>query len=218
MKNIKILLWAVVAVFVATSCTVEHTIDYDKNMSGTNTLIIDYGEVMEQMGGLMGDSAGLDKDLDMTEGLGNLEESLGQIDGVENMLLIEDTENKRMGFAFDFQDTKALNTAMSNYLSGDEAAPSKKSKIPTTYKQKKKALILDMSNQDMGGLTESIDPSMASMLSMFDYELSINLPVAIKSVNNPIYTISEDRKSLKAIINFEDLSSGNEDLSAKIKW
>ena len=62
------------------------------------------------------------------------------------------------------------------------------------------------------------DPLMLSMLGMFDYELTVKLPVSIKSINNPLYTLSEDRKSLRAAVSLEELSSGSEDLSVKIKW
>ena len=71
----------------------------------------------------------------------------------------------------------------------------------------------------MGSFTEGLgDPSMAAMLNMFDYQLTINLPKPVKSVNNPLYTLTEDRKSLSATVSFEDMSSGKEDLSVKIKW
>lgn len=217
MNNLRLLILAFVAVFIASSCTIEHTIDHNKDMSGTNTVIIDYGEVMEQMGGLMGDTEGAEKDLDVADGLGDMEESFAGVDGVDNIQMIDKPAEKRMGFAFDFKDTKAFNKAMSNYM-GDENS-SKKKKAPKNYVQKKKALILNFAAQDLSSLTESMgDPLMLSMLGMFDYELTVKLPVSIKSINNPLYTLSEDRKSLRAAVSLEELSSGSEDLSVKIKW
>lgn len=217
MNNLRILLMASVAIIIATSCTVEHTIDYNKDMSGTNSIIIDYGEIMEQMGDMMGDSSGLGDELDMTDGLGDLEDSFRDIDGVSNIGMINESEDKRMGFTFDFKDTKALNSAMSNYVEGESSG--KKKKGPKSYKAKKKALIINFADQDLGSMTEGLgDPSMAAMLGMFDYDLTINLPVPVKSVNNRLYNLSEDRKSLNAVVNLEDMTNGSEDLSAKIKW
>ena len=216
MNKLRIVLWALVALIMGASCTVEHTIDYNEDMSGTNTIVIDYGDVMEQMGGLMGDSMNLGDDLSLKESLGGLEQDFADISGIENLNMISEENNRRMGFSFSFKDTKALNKAMVGYLADDDM---EKKKVPKNYKAKRKALILKFEQDDMGSFTEGLgDPSMASMLDMFDYQLTINLPKPVKSVNNSLYTLSEDRKSLSATISFEDMSTGSEDLSAKIKW
>lgn len=216
MNKLRLILMTLGTLFLAVSCTVEHTIDYNEDMSGTNTIIVDYGDVLEQMGSLMGDSMNLGDDLSLKESLGGLEEDFADIAGIDNLNMISEENNRRLGFSFDFKDTKALNKAMAGYLADDD---SEQKKAPKNYKAKRKALILKFEKNDMGSFTEGLgDPSMASMLDMFDYHLTINLPKPVKKINNPLYTLSEDRKSLSATISFEDMSSGNEDLSAKIKW
>ena len=215
MNKLRVIVLASIALFLSFSCTVEHTINYNEDMSGTNTIIVDYGDMFEQMGGLMGDSMNMGNDLSVKESLSGLEEDFADISGIENLKMINEEDNKRLGFSFYFNDTKALNQAMASYLSDEE----ENKKAPKNYKAKRKALILKFAQGDMGSFTEGLgDPSMAAMLNMFDYQLTINLPKPVKSVNNPLYTLTEDRKSLSATISFEDMSLGKEDLSVKIKW
>lgn len=218
MNKLHLFFVSFLALLLSTSCTIEQTIDYRTDMSGSNTVIISYGDVIEQMGDLMVDSVGFDEEMDMSEFMGTLKETFTGISGVSNTKVINEVEKKIMGFSFDFKDNRALNLAMAEYLE-DEASPSKKKKAPKNYKTKKKALLLSFDLQDLGSLSEGLgDPSMAAMLGMFEYSLIVNLPKPIKSVSNPLYAVSEDRKSLSAVVSFKDLSNGSEDLSVKIKW
>lgn len=218
MKTIKLILLNLTALFIISSCTIKQTINYNDDMSGNNELIIDYGEFMEQMGSLMGDSSGLDKNMDMKEGLGDLAENFKDIEGLTNLTTIQKTEEGLVGFSFNFRDTKSLNEAMSGYL-GKHEASNKKKKTPKSYIQKKKKLILNFDNQDLGGIKESLgDESMMMMMGSFNYEFTINFPFEIKHVDNKIYTISLDRKSMSTTVSLEDYLSGNESLSTKVKW
>lgn len=216
MKTIRIIILNLVALFVVSACTIKQTINYNEDMSGNNEVIIDYGEFMEQMGSLMGDSSGLDKDMNMKESLGDISDAFKNLEGLTNLKTIEKSKEGIVGFSFDFTDTKNLNAAMSNYL-GDEGESKKKA--PKTYTQKKKKLILNFDDQDMAGMKESLgDESMMMMMGSMDYEFTINFPFAVKSVDNKTYTLSADRKSISTTISLEDFISGNESLSTKIKW
>ena len=218
MSKLHLFLVALLALILSTSCTIEQTIDYRADMSGNNKVIIKYGGVLEQMSDLVGDSTGFDKEMDMSEFMGSLKGTFTGISGIGNLEVINKVEEKIMGFSLDFKDNKALNLAMAEYLK-DEASPGKKKKTPKNYKTKKKALILNFDQGNLGSLSEGLgDPTMAAMLGLFDYSLTITLPRSIKSVSNPLYVVSEDRKSLSVELSFEDLSGGNEDLSVKIKW
>lgn len=218
MNKLQLFLVALLALILSTSCTIEQTIDYRADMSGNNKIIIKYGGALEQMSGLLGDSTGFNEEMDMSEFMGSLKETFTGISGINNTEVINKVEEKIMGFSFDFKDNKALNLAMAEYLE-DEASPGKKKKAPKNYKTKKKALILSFEQDDLGSLSEGLgDPSMVAMLGLFDYSLTVTLPKTIKSVSNPLYVVSEDRKSLRVKLSFKDLSSGSEDLSVKIKW
>jgi hypothetical protein len=83
------------ALLLSTSCTIEQTIDYRTDMSGSNTVIISYGDVIEQMGDLMGDSAGFDEEMDMSEFMGTLKETFTGISGVSNTKVINEVEKKK---------------------------------------------------------------------------------------------------------------------------
>lgn len=216
MKTFKLVLLNLIALFIVSSCTIKQTISYNEDMSGNNELTIDYGDFIEQMGSLMGDSSNLAQDMDMKEGLGDLEESFKDKEGVSNLITIQNTKESIVGFSFDFEDTKSLDEAMAGYL--DEEGDTKK-KAPKTYVQKKKKLLLNFDNQDIASLKESMgDESMMMMMSSFDYEVTISFPFAIKSVDNTIYSLSADRKTLSATVNLEDYLNGTENLSTKIKW
>jgi len=217
MKKINIILMAIVAMIIATSCTIDQTIDYNADMSGTNNIIIDMSGAMEMMGGMMGEDSEAMKGMDMKEGLGELEESFGELEGVSNLKMIDDMKSYRMGFSYDFEDTKALNNAMKDYLDDGETAKKKKGK--DAYKQKGKKLLLNFDDMDTEGLGESLgDPSMMGMLGMMDYNITINLPEPVKSIDNKVYMLSEDRKTVSANVSFEDMFGGEESLSTKIKW
>jgi len=73
-------------------------------MSGSNTVIISYGDVIEQMGDWMVDSVGFDEEMDMSEFMGTLKETFAGISGVSNTKVINEVEKKIMGFSFDFKD------------------------------------------------------------------------------------------------------------------
>jgi hypothetical protein len=62
------------------------------------------------------------------------------------------------------------------------------------------------------------DESMMMLIGSFDYEFTVNLPFTIKSIDNKIYTVSADRKSISATVNLEDYIIGNESLSTTVKW
>jgi hypothetical protein len=85
--------------------------------------------------------------------------------------------------------------------------------------QKKKKLILNFDDQDLGGMKESLgDESMMMMLGSMDYEFTVKFPFKVKSVDNKNYSLSADRKSMTTTINLEDYLSGGESLSTKVKW
>ena len=216
MKTIRLLFLNLIALFIVCSCTIKQTINYHEDMSGSNEIIIDYGDFIEQMGSLMGDSTDLDKDIDMKESLGGLSESFKNMEGVTNLITLQEQKEGLVGFLFDFKDTESLNEAMSGVLGGEG---SNKKNAPKSYWQKKNKLILDFDNQDLGKMKKSIgDESMMMLIGSFDYEFTVNLPFTIKSIDNKIYTVSADRKSISATVNLEDYISGNESLSTTVKW
>jgi hypothetical protein len=138
------------------------------------------------------------------------------MEGVTNLITLQEQKEGLVGFLFDFKDTESLNEAMSGVLGGEG---SNKKNAPKSYLQKKNKLILDFDNQDLGKMKKSIgDESMMMLIGSFDYEFTVNLPFTIKSIDNKIYTVSADRKSISATVNLEDYIIGNESLSTTVKW
>lgn len=216
MKTIKLFLLSLIALFILNSCTIKHTVSFNEDMSGNNEMIIDYGELMEQMSGLMNDSSKQTKNMDLDKGLDGLTTSFKDIEGLTNINTIQEAKKGLLGFSFDFKDTKTLSEAMSKYLEDDIV--SKKKNASTAYIQKKKTLILNFDEQDLGGMKESLGDESMIMMGSFEYEFTVNFPFAIKSIDNKLYTVSVDRKSMSANVNLEDYLSGKESLSAKVKW
>lgn len=215
MKKITFIVSLLIALIYTSSCTIKQTINYNEDMSGDCALTFDYGDFMNQMGDLMGDSTE-DTNLDLQEGLGKLDEEFRDIKGITNIKSIENLEDHNIGFSFDFTDTKALNKAMSSYL-GDEE---ENKKVTKSYIQKRKKLILNFDEQTLSdAFAESAgDESLTMMLDMFEYEIEINLPKAVKSIDNDNYTLSLDRKTIKTKVNLGEYFAGEVPLSAKIKW
>ena len=215
--KIKIIFLAIVAVFVASSCTIEQKIKYNKDLSGNNQIVINYGGFMEQMGGLMEGSEDLTKDLALTESMDELTTAFQEIDGVKNVNPIINGEKGLAGFSFDFKDTRALDAAMNSYLS-EEGSTTKQKKASPMYLQKKKTLSVNLDNKDFDKLLGEESADMTAMMNMFDYTISIELPFPVKSISNSNYTLSNDRKTIQTTVNLQEYAEGTKDLSLKVKW
>ena len=80
-------------------------------------------------------------------------------------------------------------------------------------------MVLNFDKTSLGSLgSELQSEEMQMMLSSIDYKIELSFPFPIKKVDNPLYTLSADRKNLEASIALVALLDGSENLSAKIKW
>jgi len=213
MKKIRLIFLNLLALFIVSACTIKQTINFNEDMSGNNEVLIDYigfMEEMEEMESLMGGSSSMDKDM----GLEDLTVVFKDVEGITNLKNIQNTKDGLFGFSFDFKDTKILDEAMTSFL-GEEG--SSKEKAAKSYVQKKKKLILNFDNQDLGHMKESL-VAQSMMIASMDYSLTVNFPFKVTSVDNKNYSLSADRKSMTATISLEDYLNGNKSLSTKVKW
>jgi hypothetical protein len=213
----KVVLLALIALLIASSCTIEQKIKYNEDMSGNNEIIVNYGGFLEQMGGLTGGEEDFTEDLALTESMNEITDAFQDIKGISNVKPMTNSNKGIVGFSFDFKDTKALDGAMNNYWSGEEESP-KKSKTSTMYELKKKTLSLNFDNKDFEEILGEESEDISAMMNMFDYSISIELPFPVKSISNKNYTLSNDGKTIQTTVNLQDYVEGTQDLSVKVKW
>lgn len=214
--KIKLLFLALLALIIASSCTIKQSIEYNEDLSGRHSLLFDMSEFMEEMKGLYPEGeTEMNKDSDIQESLNELSTIFKSQEGVSNIQNINRSDEGIFGFSFDFENTEALNSGMATYLENDQA----KEKGKNNYYQKKKTLALNFDKTSLGSLgSELQSEEMQMMLSSIDYKIELSFPFPIKKVDNPLYTLSADRKNLEASIALVALLDGSENLSAKIKW
>ncbi|MCB9256344.1 MAG: hypothetical protein H6579_04370 [Chitinophagales bacterium] len=214
--KIKLLFLALLALIIASSCTIKQSIEYNEDLSGRHSLLFDMSEFMEEMKGLYPEGeTEMNKDSDIQESLNELSTIFKSQEGVSNIQNINRSDEGIFGFSFDFENTEALNSGMATYLENDQA----KEKGKNNYYQKKKTLVLNFDKTSLGSLgSELQSEEMQMMLSSIDYKIELSFPFPIKKVDNPLYTLSADRKNLEASIALVALLDGSENLSAKIKW
>lgn len=214
--KIKLLFFALLALIIASSCTIKQSIEYNEDLSGKHSLLFDMSEFMEEMKGLYPEGeTEMNKDSDIQESLNELSTIFKSQEGVSNIQNINRSDEGIFGFSFDFENTEALNSGMATYLENDQA----KEKGKNNYYQKKKTLVLNFDKTSLGSLgSELQSEEMQMMLSSIDYKIELSFPFPIKKVDNPLYTLSADRKNLEASIALVALLDGSENLSAKIKW
>lgn len=214
--KIRIIFLALIALLIGSSCTIKQSINYNEDLSGKHTLLFDMSEFMEEMKALYpeGENA-LSEDSDIQHSLDELSTIFKNQEGISNIKNIDRSSEGIFGFSFDFENTAALNTGMATYLENEEA----KEKGKNNYYQKKKTLVLNFDKNSLGSLgAELQSEEMQMMLANIEYKLELQFPFPIKKVDNNLYLISEDRRSLIASLNLVDLLDGSETLSTKIKW
>jgi len=222
MKNIQIILLAFIAAFIATSCTIEHTVDFNEDFSGSNSFHMDMSEMMTMMKAMQPDSAAGDVnsmlgDYDMDSEMQELEKEFDKTEGLTNLEFIDRVEEGVLGMSFDFEDVKYITQGMSKADTEDKLKDSN-----DLFVLGKNSLEVNFSSSSFtdafAGDKEDTEEDMMGGFSMGDYALTLNFPFEIKSVDNENYMLSEDRKSVSFVMPLEAFSDKNIDLNTVIKW
>lgn len=228
MKNLQILFLAIVATFIATSCTIEHTVDFNEDMSGNNSFSMDMSEMLTMVKALQTDStkdatASLFGDYNMEEEMADFQNEFEESEGLSNLKTVDDIENGIFGFSFDFDNVKAITKGMSK--TGDSKNKENKN-TDDLFVVGKNSLKVNYSTSELKGLlgdgdkeeTEKTEEDLMAGFSMGDYALTLNFPFPIKKIDNDLYLVSEDRKSVSFVIPLEDITDNTLNLNALIEW
>lgn len=227
MRNIQILLLAIIAAFISTACTVEHTVNFNKDMSGTNSISVDMGEMMSMLKAFQPEvendsSNSLFGDYNMENELAEIEKDFDKTEGLSNFKSVDKVKEGFFGFSFDFADVKYISEGMK------DAKKREKYKADNIdeglFVLGKNSLKLNFSSSDFKDAfnnddkEKSKEDNILAGFSLGDYALKLNFPFPIKKVDNDLYLISEDRKSLSLMIAIEEITENTQSMDAEIFW
>ncbi len=226
MKNIQILLLAIIATFIATSCTVEHTVDFNEDMSGNNSVSMDMSEMMAMVKAMQPDSeedgtAAMFGDYNMEEEMADLQKEFKKAEGLSNLQLVDKVDKGIFGMSFDFENVKAITQGMNKADSEKKSADDKAADLFVLGKNNLKVNFSTSSFKDAFGGSEKEETEGEDLMagfSMGDYALTLNFPFPIKAVDNELYLISEDKKSVSFVVPIETITDETKNLNAQIEW
>lgn len=221
MKTIQILLLAVVAMIIATSCTVEHTVNFNENMSGSNEMSIDMTGMINTLSMLMPDSAQkstseLLGDMDLEKEMAELKKELENNEGLSNFEALNNVDKNTFGFKFDFEDVKYIGEGMD---AANKEKKDKSNKSSGLFVLGKNKLTVDFGSSDISEAMKGEEDEAGLMgFDMGNYVFTINFPFEIKNVDNKSYLISEDRKSVSLDIPIEEITKNAKSMNVEIAW
>lgn len=220
MKNIQIFLMAIIAMIITTACTIEHTVDFNANMSGSNEISINMSEMISTLSMLMPDSSKktteqLLGDIDLEKEMADLEKEFTKTEGLSNFKAINNTKENTFGFKFDFEDVKYV----SQGIDAANKEKKKQSKASGLFILDNDKLTVDFTSSDIADAMKGEEGETGLMgFDMGNYVFTMNFPFTIKSVNNDAYLISEDRKSVSINIPIEQVSANTKSMNVEIAW
>lgn len=215
MKIFKIVTLAIIAGFLITACTIEQTVDFNKDMSGSMVFNLNMQDMLRELKILQPDSsksnAQLMQSLQSTESLMALKKEFEQTEGISNFNAIEDYDNGQIGFSFNFENIENINKGI--------GAQNEKTNIKTEEEVKlftvsKKKLTIDFGNDKESDEEEN---PMAGF-DTGEYILTLNFPFPIKSVSNKLYTVSKDKKQVQLNIELTEMMKDFGKLRTDITW
>ncbi|MCD8528879.1 MAG: hypothetical protein LRY27_02665 [Chitinophagales bacterium] len=221
MKTLNLLFVILIAGIIASSCTVKQTINYNEDMSGTQTFSIDMSDMMTQLAFMQEEGEeSIFKKEDFEGAFDDLKDGIEDNKGISNFKSLFNEKEESFGFQFDFKDTKALNQFFKQKTTDENVKQNKN----TGYILKKKSLSINYEEYNLSELFGEDNEenqemaSMMGMMDMFTFETEINFPFKVKSVNNSHYTLSADKKTVSSSFTFDELTKTRKDANVKIVW
>lgn len=214
-RIINIILLAVVAGVISTSCTVEHTIEFDKDMSGNMSLSLNMQDMLKELRKINPDTSKTDaqllKETKATESIIELKEEFEQANGISNFKSIENFEEGVIGFSFEFDEVEAINKGIKESASKNQKNKEDEVQLFTISKNK---MHIDFGNEK----EEVEEGNPLAGFELGEYVLTFKFPFPVKSVNNDLYTISKDKKTVQLNIELVEMMQDYGKLRADISW
>lgn len=207
----RIFLLFVAALFVFSSCTVNQTMTYHADQSGTMVWSIDYSTMaaMSKNDTVPYDPlAGINVD--------SMVKSINQTEGISEAKLNKDETHVYL--SYQFKDLTALNKALNkmdlmNSMTEVEVKPTKNHTFFTAKSNTLTYTAPSLDKTDKEKLSESL--LMSAMLTL---DMKINLPGKVSKLSNYNYNISSDRKSISYSVTMDKVLSGEVDTDFTVKF
>lgn len=197
-------LFTVFALFGLTGCfELEEKAHFNKNGSGSYQFTVDLaqlGSFINMMEAMSEDSEEAEKSPkdEIKEGFSETKTKLEKVRGISNIASINDEENFRFGFSFDFANVDALNNGMNAIFDVKKDGEP----IDITFFSYKKGKLERFEHQNLEDIwTETNEDSdvkvePAAFMKDFRYTTIYTFEEPIKNVSNQGVLLSPDRKTV----------------------
>jgi hypothetical protein len=208
MKTLQFIFTLVTAAFLAVSCTFEQEITFNTNLGGEYAFKMDLTEYVDMMSMMGGDEFDMAKMMDSIEmDSKEMLTEMNEKNGISNAVSKYDKDLKAFVMKYDFETMYVLNE---NQGQTESFGLSKSQYILGKNTLNHKVGRANSESKDM--------EEMALMGEMLKFKTKMNFPFKIKKVNNKMYQISEDGKSVEATYTFEQLMNNKGELDVEISW
>jgi hypothetical protein len=188
------------------SCSIQQQVHFNKDFSGTTTISVQMGNMMNMAKSLSKDSTegrSFDFEKDVKE--------LESLTGISNVKFKKDNEGNVM-VSYDFADIETLNKTFGRTsINAPENDPDFKA-----FEVRGKKLTYHAPKSYGMDVAEK-EGNMDMLKNMLDYKLIFSFDRKIRKVDNKSATISEDKKSLTIEGNMDEMMSKSVDLGMTVK-
>ena len=233
MRYLHLILVFAIAILFA-SCSITNSVHFNKNFSGTYTMELDLGDMIEFM---------MEMDSTMSDSLDNWEESLGgeqdfkkmeekieAIEGISNFNADFSTVGV-MNFTFDFEDTDALNRGLEAFndemeksqaeqaeADGDMGFGAPSLDLTQEYSVNGKTLMFKANNFMAAAPEEEGMDMMGDMSELFDYYMEFTFDRKVKTTTYSGFAlIKEDAHTVKTRMDLSEVDKDQENLTIEVK-
>lgn len=210
-KNFKIISLLFLASIMIVSCVVKQEIYFKKDFSGSYKYTFDFTEYSNAMSGEEGSDSTKLKNEDFQEYLESIREALIAIKGLNNIKIINDADNGKIYYSFDFDGIESLNQALvySGAMYNENLAQN-----PPYFTRKKKNLTFNRPANPMPKESEDGEDT-SYMNDFFKWEFSITFESELKKydiMNDTAVKITNANHTFTEFGNIYDISDKN------VKW
>lgn len=199
------------ALLFLSGCTIVQTIDLNEDQSGTYSVGFDYsgiGSMLDTDSTKFNPLEGVNVD--------SITDAIKMMDGISHPTIVAEEGNVLI--SYDFKNLEALNVSINNNglegsLTGNQTKPATEHIYFTGKKNTLSYTSTPVSKETQKSLEES-----GVMSSVITYKMVINLPHAIKKINNSDYKVSPDKKSLTFEVGADKVFSGEAKTDFTIKY
>ena len=221
MRNLQILFLAVIAMIITTSCNIEHTVNFNEDLSGNNSIEVDANEMINTLRSYLPESVEKTNE----ELLGNrsfendidsVKKQFDKVEGVSNLNVKNHIDKGVIALNFDFDNQKYFVDGIAAMALDASSEEIKKGEF---FILGKDSLTLDFTSEAVDaamGNNEGIEDLNAYNLG--NYNFTLNFPFPIKTFNNELYVLSDNQKSLSLKVPIRQLVTEREAFNVVLTW